>query len=624
MNTTAVLPGEGAISSLQPSIPQHPKGRGAIWRVLGYLHRYRLLAGATLAAAIGSTVLVVIFPAATQQIIDEGIRGGKPELILPLGLLALAGFFFQNLLNALRIVLNNHFEQRVIYDIRSDLYEHIQLLPLGWFDRRATGDIMTRLVEDVTSMERVLIDGVEQGVVAVLQIAVVVALMLSYSAALTLAALAPVPFLAAGALAYTLTARHRYQRQRAAASALNSLLHDNIAGIRQIKTYATEERELGRFNAASDSLRRATLVVMRVWATYNPSMTFLASCGALLVVVVGGQMVASSALDLGVLAAFLVLCPFLYEPISRLHQLNQLIQSGRAAADRVFEILDARKEPGRMEQVRPTGQPGQANAASTVSSAQSIRGEVLYRGVEFRYSDESGPPVLSGIDFQVAAGQTIALVGPTGAGKTSLVSLLPRFYEFTGGEILLDGQPLRSFPLSTLREAIAVVTQESFLFNGTTAENLRLARPDTTEEQMWEVLAAANAADFVRRLPQGLHTQLGERGVRLSVGEKQRLSIARALLKNPPILILDEATASVDTATERLIQEALDRLLQARTSFVIAHRLSTVQHAEQILVLDHGRIVERGQHAELLALDGLYARLCRSNFLLPGDTVTTV
>jgi ATP-binding cassette subfamily B protein len=528
-------------------------------------------------------------------------------LILPLGLASLLAFFLQNALNALRIILNNHFEQRVIYDIRSDLYAHIQHLPLGWFDLRATGDIMTRLVEDVTSMERVLIDGVEQGVVALLQIGVVVALMASYNAQLTWAALAPVPFLAAGALAYTLTARKRYQRQRKAASALNSLLHDNIAGIRQIKTYATEEREHTRFNAASDALRRATLIVMRVWAAYNPTMVFFASCGALLVVVVGGNLVSAGSLDLGVLAAFLVLCPFLYEPIGRLHQLNQLVQSGRAAADRVFEILDAPVEPGRLEL-----------PAHIIASGPPDRmiGRVEYRDVHFRYHTDASGAVLHGINLVAEAGETVALVGPTGAGKTSLVSLLLRFYEFSSGDILIDGRPLRSYSLDGIRQSIAMVTQESFLFNGTTEDNLRIGKQEATVEEMWEVLAAANAADFVRALPQGLRTPLGERGVRLSVGEKQRLSIARALLKNPPVLILDEATASVDTATERLIQSALDRLLAARTSFVIAHRLSTVQHADQILVLDHGRIVERGQHQDLLERGGLYAELCRSNFLM--------
>lgn len=578
----------------------------SIFRILRYLKRYRLLAAGTLACAMGSTLMVVVFPAATQRIIDEGIRGGHPEMILPLALGSLLAFFLQNLLNAIRIVLNNHFEQRVIFDIRSDLYAHIQTLPLGWFDHRSTGDIMTRLVEDVTSMERVLIDGVEQGIVSLLQIAVVILLMLHYDLQLTLAALAPIPLLIAGALTYTLTARRRYQKQRQTASNLNSLLHDNIAGIRQIKTYASEDREHLRFNTTSDALRRATLVVMRVWATYHPSMIFFASCGALLIVVIGSKLVVAGTMDIGVLAAFLVLTPFLYEPIGRLHHLNQLVQSGRAAADRVFEILDAPQEPGTIA------------PHHTAPSELPIIGEVRYRNVSFSYGQEEGLATLENIELYAPSGQTIALVGPTGAGKTSLVSLLLRFYEFTTGDIEIDGIPIRNIPLGHLRKSIAMVTQESFLFNGTTADNLRVGNPDASEEEMWEALRAANAADFVHRLPKQLDSPVGERGIRLSVGEKQRISIARALLKNPPILILDEATASVDTATERLIQQALDRLLQARTSFVIAHRLSTVQHADQILVLDKGRIIEQGRHDQLLLQNGLYTRLCQNNFLTPS------
>lgn len=560
-------------------------------RVLPYVRRYPLLAFATLASAVLGTLMVVVFPAVTKRIVDVVIGENKPSELLPLVGLGLAAFFAQNGLNTLRILFNNHFEQRVIFDLRSELYAHIQRLPLTWFDNRSTGDIMTRLVEDVTSVERVLIDGIEQGTVAILQILVVSGLMLAYSPPLTLAVLAPIPFLTGGALLYTLTARARYRKQRQAVSALNSLLHDNIAGIRQIKTYTSENREHHRFDEASENVRQATLTVMRAWAFYQPGMEFVSSCGLLLVAGFGAAQVLEGRLDIGALVAFFVLTRFLYEPVGRLHQLNQIFQSGRAAGDRVFEILDAPEEAdeGRWQ------------------PAQPIRGHVCYRNVGFAY--DSGRPVLHGIDLEARAGEMVALVGPTGAGKSTIVNLLVRFYEFTSGSIEIDGTPLRDIPKHHLRDSIAVVTQESFLFNGSTAENLRIGKPAATEEELWEVLRAANAEAFVRRLPEGLHTPLGERGVKLSVGEKQRLSIARALLKNPPILILDEATASVDTATERLIQQALDRLMENRTSFVIAHRLSTVRHADQILVLKNGSVIERGRHADLLAHNGLYAEL---------------
>jgi ABC-type multidrug transport system fused ATPase/permease subunit len=565
-------------------------------RVFGYTARYPWMAAATMFCAITGTLMVAVFPAVTQRVVDDVLRGHQPEKLMPLILAGLAAFFAQDLLNALRILLNNHFEQRVIFDLRSDLYARIQKLPLPWFDNRATGDIMTRLVEDVTNVERVLIDGIEQGTVAILQIGIILALMAHYSGELTLAALVPLPFLAAGALAYTLSAAKRYRATRKATSALNSLLHDNLDGIRQIKTYATEEREHARFNAASEALRIASLIVMRYWALYNPTMNFLGNLGMVVILAVGSYRVLQGSMDLGVLVAFLVLARYLYEPVGRLHSLNQLLQSGRAASERVFSILDAPLEEGWRE-------------PASDGPLQPILGDVRYEDVGFQY--QSGSPVLHGITLHARPGQMIALVGPTGAGKTTLINLLSRFYELTSGEILLDGRPIRSIPLGELRRSVAVVTQESFLFNGTTADNLLIAKPDATEEEMWSALAAANAEAFIRRLPKGLHSQLGERGVKLSVGEKQRLSIARALLKNPPILVLDEATASVDNTTERLIQEALQHLLAGRTSFVIAHRLSTVRHADQILVMERGRIVERGNHSSLLSENGLYASLCR-------------
>jgi len=566
-------------------------------RVLPYVRRYPLLAFATLFCAVAGTLMVIVFPAITQQIVDQVIGQNRPDLLLPLVGLGLAAFLAQNGLNALRIIFNNHFEQRVIFDLRSELYAHIQRLPLTWFDNRSTGDIMTRLVEDVTSVERVLIDGIEQGTVAILQILIVSGVMLAYSPSLTAAVLIPIPFLGAGALAYTLTARSRYRKQRKAVSTLNSLLHDNIAGIRQIKTYTSETREHARFDEASNGVRKATLTVMKAWALYQPGMEFISSCGLILVAGFGTSQVLAGKMDTGALVAFFVLTRYLYEPVGRLHQLNQIFQSGRAAGDRVFEIMDSETEPDEGAK-KPTSR---------------VKGHVVYRDVSFSYDPKM--PVLHGINLEAKSGEMIALVGPTGAGKSTIVNLLVRFYEFTSGEITIDGTPLRDIPKSHLRDSVAVVTQESFMFNGTTAENLRIGKPAATEDEIWEVLRAANAAEFIKRLPEGLHTPLGERGVKLSVGEKQRLSIARALLKNPPILILDEATASVDTTTERLIQEALDRLMENRTSFVIAHRLSTVRHADQILVLERGCITERGRHTDLLARGGLYAELCKSSLI---------
>jgi len=568
-------------------------------RILRHTLRFPLRSAVSLIMAVICTVLLLALPGVTMRFVDVIIGQKRPDLIFETVMIGVGAIFARQLLFTLRTWFNNILELKLTHQIRVELYDKLQRLPIKWFDTNSSGEIMSRVADDVPTTNRVIIEGVDQAIAAILQFIIVICYMLYFSWELTLVTLIPLPFIGIITTWWAKRAEPKWRESSEASSALNALLHDNLAGIRQIKAYTVEPEALENFDRASRKVGEKHMNVMRGQSVVWPAVSFIAESGIIIMVACGAWWTLQGQIKPGVVVGFLVAWGFLFDPISRINPLSQTFTRGIVAAKRVFAIIDTPDETHLTEGTRPA----------------EMKGHVWFEDVSFVYANEA--PAVSHLTLEAKPGETVALVGATGAGKSTALNLLTRFYEPTSGRILIDGVPLSEISKEWLRDNSGFVTQENFLFNTTLRENLVLAKRDATEDEIWKALESANAAAFVRSLPEGLDTVAGERGVRFSGGEKQRLSIARALLKNPPLLLLDEATSALDNRTERLVQEALENLRNDRTCFVIAHRLSTVQKAHRICVLDRGQLIEQGTHEELIAKNGSYARLCEATLATP-------
>jgi ATP-binding cassette subfamily B protein len=561
-------------------------------RLLAYIKPYRGSAYLAIACLLGGSAFSVVQPYLTKVAIDRYIRTDNAAGLTYVALFYILTLVFVFALSYGETWLINLMGQKIMRDLRMEIFRHLQKMDVAFFDKNPVGRLMTRVTTDVDALNELFTSGVISVFedVFVLSGIVVSLFLLNYQ--LALAVFAILPFLVLATLLFKIKVRDSYRNVRTAIARINAFLQENITGAAVVQLFGREEKQLHRFTLINKDHLDANLQSIFYYAIFYPLLEVISASAIALIVWYGGLQVLAGALTLGTLVAFIQYSDRFFRPISDLSEKYTILQSAMAASERIFKLLDTQPS---------IASPGDAKAIAVDA------GSIEFRNVHFCYNP--GEPVLEDISFKVAPGEKVAVVGATGAGKSTIIALLSRFYDVQQGEILVDGVNIRDFDLQGLRSSIGIVLQDVFLFSGSVQENIRLGNQGISDAQVQKAAETVHASQFIRRLDQQFATKVGERGSSLSVGQKQLLAFARALAYDPKILVLDEATSSIDTETEILIRDALARLLAGRTSIIIAHRLSTVQNADRIIVLHRGRIRETGTHQELLRLKGIYWRL---------------